>query len=275
MTYHIRKSSGEKQPFDLEKFRRSLRKAGASEKVADQISQAILQKRPKSTKKIHEITADLLKETSPALAGRYNLKRALLDLGPEGFLFEQFIARLLELEGFTTETNVVIPGICVDHEVDVLAHRQNEHCLVECKFHNRPGAKTDVVITLYMQARFQDLQDAAIKHVAHAQTLHTVLVATNTKFTRQAVQYGTCKNMRLLSWDYPEQHSLAQLIERHKLYPITTLASLNNYQKRIFLRSGFVLCKDAPKQRKLLQELKLGSREIDAIIKEAQAVCKL
>ena len=158
MSFYIRKYSGEKQRFDLDKFRRSLFKAGATEQIANTIIDQVMQIRPNSTKKLHEITTKLLQQQALPVADRYNLKRALMEFGPHGFPFEKFVAHLFVAQGYSVQTDVVISGFCVDHEVDVVASKNSNQLMIECKFHNRPGIKSDVKVSLYIQARFEDIR---------------------------------------------------------------------------------------------------------------------
>ncbi len=275
MTFDIRKFSGEKQRFNLDKFRRSLFKAGAKEKEIDYIVSQIKKERPKSTKQIHELATQLLQKRAPAVADRYNLKRALMELGPDGFPFEKFVAKIFEHQGYTTKTNVQIPGACVEHEVDISTQKENQHFMVECKFHNRMGIKSDVKVTLYVQARFEDIRDAWEADPKHLHTFHQAWIATNTQFTSVAIKYAECKGMKLIGWGYPQKDNIAQLIQKYHLFPITTLTSLTKAQKRTFLKQGFVLCKDARKHTKTLQSLGLTPREIKKVIAESEAVCKV
>jgi transposase InsO family protein len=272
---YIRKSSGEKQRFNLHKFRRSLLKAGAQEKDITTIIHRIKKEKPKSTQRIHEIATEMLQKQNPPVADRYNLKRALMELGPHGYPFEKFVAHLFSLQSYKTETNRVVPGACVDHEVDIVANKNNHHYMIECKFHNRIGMKSDVKVTLYVQARFEDIRDAWEQKEHGREEYHQAWVATNTQFTSEAIRYGECKNMQLLGWGYPAKDSLAELIQKYDLFPITTLTSLTKYQKRTFLKKGLVLCKDARSHKKMLENMGLKPREIQKIISEAEAVCKL
>lgn len=123
-----------------------------------------------------------------------------MELGPDGYPFEKYIGQLLEKLGHTVEVNVVIPGVCVDHEIDIMAQKKGHHCIVECKYHNRSGLKTDVKVALYMQARFEDIRDAWERNPHHTQELHNVWIVTNTKFTSEAIKYGICKKMKMISW---------------------------------------------------------------------------
>jgi len=42
-----------------------------------------------------------------------------MNLGPTGYPFEKYIAKVLNTYNFTTKTNQVLNGKCVFHEVDV------------------------------------------------------------------------------------------------------------------------------------------------------------
>ena len=273
--FYIRKTSGEKQRFDLLKFRRSLFKAGASEKEIQSIIRTIKKEKPRSTNRIHEIATELLEKKNPPVADRYNLKRGLMDLGPDGYSFEQFIAQLIEQMGYKTQTNRVIPGACVDHEVDVIATKKGHRCMVECKFHNRVGLKSDVKVTLYVQARFEDIQDQWQRHKSKEGEIQAVWLVTNTQFTSEAIKYGKCKGFRLIGWGYPKQDNLAQLIEKYSLFPITILTSLSKLQKKKLLQNGLVLCKDARKHEKTLAHLGFTVNEIRKLVTNAEAVCKI
>lgn len=270
MSFYIRKYSGEKQRFDLDKFRRSLFKAGASQDIANRIISYVEQARPKNTKQLHNITLQFLQEHEQPVADRYNLKRALMEFGPHGFPFEKFVAQIFRAQGYTVETDVIVPGFCVEHEVDVVANNNSGYQMIECKFHNRAGIKTDVKVSLYIQARFEDI----IARDENKKFKQAWLV-TNTKLTSEAIKYSECKNITVISWAYPSQNNLAHLIQQYSLFPITTLTSLNKYQKQSLLEQGVVLCKDTVNQRANLERAGLKPAEIDKLLQEAQAVCRV
>jgi hypothetical protein len=272
MSFYIRKSSGEKQRFDLDKFRRSLLKSGATKHLAQIIIEQVQKIRPKSTQELHELATKLLQQHALPVADRYNLKRALMEFGPHGYSFEKFIAHLFSLQGYTTQTGIVVPGFCVDHEVDVVAEKNGDRSIIECKFHNRTGLKSDVKIILYVQARFEDIRDA---HQNGHQAFNRAWLVTNTALTTEAIKYGECKKITMISWSYPEQNNLPQLIQYYKLFPITTLTTLNRYQKRLLLQNNLVLCKDIAEQQKTLAQLGLKPKEINKLIRESEDVCQI
>jgi len=95
---------------------------------------------------------------SPSIAARYNLKRALMELGPAGYPFEQFVAHIFSAQDYETIINQIISGNCIDHEIDITATKASKHFMIECKFHNRTGLKTNIKVILYIQARFEDVR---------------------------------------------------------------------------------------------------------------------
>ena len=140
------KASGEREPFSEEKVRQSLKRSGTKSTV---INQVVLKLIPKlydgiTTEQIYQYVFQLLNKLQKHQGYRYSLKNALMQLGPSGYPFEKFISRLLDSQGYQTQTNVIIQGQCVSHEVDVVANKDSHQFLIECKFHNRAGIKTRV-----------------------------------------------------------------------------------------------------------------------------------
>lgn len=275
MTFMIRKSSGTREPFNVKKLETSLKRVHAQPHEIKKIIDYIMQIQPKTTKKVHDEAIAMLHEMRPAVAARYNLKAALMQLGPAGYPFEKFIAHLFAKEGYTTQQGVIISGACVDHEVDVIAIKDNEHCMMECKFHNRRGLKSNVKVTLYVYARYLDIRDQWEAQQDDTHNIHQVWVITNTKFTSEAIKYGLCKRMALVSWAYPRNKGLGTRIDTSGLHPITALTSITLKQKKLLIKEGLVLCRDAAKYRGALNKLGLSTAQINNIIKEAQDVCEL
>jgi len=273
MPFFIRKSSGEKEEFNIKKLHRSLRKSGANSKLIKQITEEIKKQKLRSTKTIHKIVTQMLTKKAPSIAARYNLKRALMELGPAGYPFEQFVAHIFAAQGYATMTNQIINGNCIDHEIDIMATKEKKHFMIECKFHNRIGLKTNIKVILYIQARFEDVRIEWEQVPQDNHEFHRAWVVTNTRFTSKAIKYAECMNIKLLGWKYPENQGIAQLIDSIGLYPITALTSLTQQQKHAFIREGFVLCRDASKNIELLKNLKFSSKQIKKLVKEAETVC--
>lgn len=279
----IVKASGEKELFSDLKLRRSLEKAKASsgiiEKILDQIKNEM--KDGMKTSDIYRYAFSLLRKQDSVIASRYALKRAIMELGPSGHPFEKLVGELLKTKGFSVEVGKIVQGSCVSHEVDVVAEKDDRHIMVECKFHNQPGTKSDVKVALYVQARFEDVQKQWQKQPDHSHRFHEVWLITNTKITSDAIQYASCVGMKAIGWSYPylpagrrQDGSLQNLIESSGIHPLTCLTTLSNTHKRLFLDRGLVFCKEILENKSLLQELGLNELKIKQIEQEINDLCK-
>ena len=272
---NIIKYSGEVEAFNIEKLKRSLRHSKASEKLVLEIVEEVQKQLTEgmTTKQIYEIAYAILKQKSKSGSARYKLKKAIMEFGPTGYPFEKYIGKILEYEGFNTDVGVVMQGHCVTHEVDVAALKANEHYLVECKFHSDQGRNCNVKIPLYIQSRFKDLEAQWLKQKDHSLKFHKGWVYTNTRFSTDAIQFGECAGLGLVSWDYPEQNSLKNKIDRSRLYPITTLSLLSKQDKQNILNKGIVLCREICDNPELLNDLGIAASKKKKILKEANELC--
>lgn len=261
----ITKASGELQEFSQEKLRRSLERSGAESMLADEIVEHISGQvyDSLSTKVIRARALAMLKTHRKSYAARYNLKRAIAALGPSGFPFEQYVARLFDAMGYTTSVGVILRGKCISHEVDVILAKGDIRGLVECKFHALPGMKCDVKIPLYIHSRFQDIE--ASEDQGKPQEREGWVV-TNTRFTDAASAYGSCVGLKMLGWNTgPLGESMERLVDTRGLHPVTCLTSITAERKRQLLADGVVLCQDLLKK----------ADAIDAkAIAEAEELCK-
>lgn len=243
------KESGEKEEFDEQKVRNAVRRAGLSDKESDEI---LNQLRPKlrdgiSTKKIYGLLFSLIDDLKPEVSHRFNLKRALQDIGPEGYEFEDFIARLLTIQGYRTELRQILNGKCVSHEIDVVAVKGNDRYAIECKFHNEAGTKCRIQTALYVYARYLDLVAGNVK-------ITKPWLITNTKFSEDVVRYAECMEMPLLGWRYPLKDGLETLIDRTKCYPVSVIEMSNDSLRRLLSRK-IVTVNDIPESGQALSEL--------------------
>jgi len=270
---YIQKASGERELFSLKKFTDSLHKAGADGALISEITDIIQQQLSTitSTKQLYSIALSYLQNKNPVIACRYNLKEALLLLGPTGFPFEQFVARIFAHQGFQVVTDQIIQGKCVEHEIDVIATKNKQRAFVECKFHHAAGLKVEVTVPLYIKARFDDV--VASHHQSHAD--REIWLATNAKFTSETIRYAQCVNMHLLGWSYPTDNNIQTLIDRFGLHPITVFPHLTTAQKKYLVQHGLVFCKDVTHGSPLLAEIGLNSHEIEQLIQEAHKVCNI
>lgn len=276
MSFYIRRHTGEMEEFDVQKFRRSLTRPGASADLVEQIITHVQQNinNFKTTEDLYRYALEQLKEKNPYVAARYNVKKALLEFGPTGFPFEKYIAEILKAQGYQVLLNQIVRGWCVDHEIDIIAKKDNVNFMVECKFHNELSFFSHVQVPLYTEARFHDIQRTWQKDTGTDRLTHS-WIFTNTSFTYEAIKYGNCIGMQLTSWDYPKENNLADLINKYQLHPITAVPTLNHKQKAYFLNHGFVLAKDVSRHKDLLKQAGLSHKQIEQLFEECTHICKL
>ncbi len=272
----ITKASGKKVPFNAGKLKKSLIRAGASDLEADQILQEVteLLVQGMSTSKIHKTAFRLLKNVSCPVAARYKLKQALLELGPSGFPFEQYIAELLKQQGYSTQVGVFVKGHCVTHEVDVIAVKDSRRMMIECKFHNRAGYVCDVKISLYIQSRFADVATCQNITTGQKEKFDQGWLVTNTRFSEDAAQYGRCMNMHLVGWDHPKGDALKDWVDRSGLHPVTSLTTLTKKEKDQLLSDRIVLCKNILDSRHILEDIGLKAPRLQKVLAECATLCE-
>lgn len=272
----VTKRSGETAEFDRLKLRNSLERSGAGEDVIPEIIKKLnaFLYDGIPTREIYKKAFQLLRRTSRPTAARYKLKRAIMELGPTGYPFEKFVGAILAHQGYRTEVGVVVKGHCVSHEVDVVAEKDNEHFMVECKFHSDEGRNCDVKIPLYIQSRFIDVEKQWQKHPGHDTKFHQGWIYTNTRFTTDAIQFGSCAGLMLVGWNYPKIGSLKDKIDSSGLHPITCLTTLTRSEKQKLLEMDKVLCMDLCNQPGLLKAIGIGKLRQTSILNEANELCR-
>ena len=275
-SFEILKSSGEKVRFSVGKLRNSLRRSGADDKavehivniVRDELYQGI------STKEIYNRAFSLLKKKKSVFASKYKLKKAIYELGPTGFPFERFVGEIMTYSGYEVHIGVQMLGKCVSHEVDVIAKKNGQHILAECKFHGDQANKCDVKVPLYINSRYRDILDSQASN-GKKNMPNEGWVVTNTRFTKDAIAYSNCAGLKLLSWDHPEKNGLKDRIDRLGLYPITVSTLLTNREKQFLLSRDVVLCRNLINDHFYLDHLGISSARKDRILEEIGMLCNV
>ena len=272
----IVKHSGDIVDFEPEKLRISLLKSGASPAIVEDILNKIKKELYEgiSTKHIYKKAFLLLKKEANSHAARYNLRAALQLLGPAGFFFEKYIARLFEAEKYITTTNLVLQGKCVSHEIDILVKKDNAIAMIECKFHSSREAASDVKVPLYVLSRFNDLKDKNHLIFTKKDTVSKCWISTNNRFTYDAVTFAKCSGINLLSWDYPKDNNLKTKNDIDCLYPVTCLTTLSIAEKDKLLFLDVILAKELMNNSDPLEKISLSSNRIKNVLKEVRELCK-
>lgn len=238
----VTKADGSREPFNLEKVKRTAVRAGADEGLAQKVAEEVGKKAYDGipTKDILQIALRILDREEPSVAARYDLKGAIMRLGPAGFIFEQLIADMLGHWGWKTVVHRIMKGKCASHEVDVVAESGNDRAMIEAKYHNQSGIFTGMKDALYVVARFEDLVAAKTKECSFTYPW----LATNTKFSSDVVQYAECRGLKLIGWKYPAKGSIQYLLENKRLYPVTVIRNLDQNSLQKLAEAEMMFCSD-------------------------------
>ena len=277
MAITIVKASGAPEEFDIRKLADSLIRSGTAADVAEEIAAEVSKQIVSSTrtKDIFRMAKKLLRQYNLAAGMRYSLKKAIAMLGPTGYPFEKYVARILKEHGYSTEVDRIIDGFCVSHEVDILASNGNGHYVIECKYHSNGGKPTDVKVALYVHSRFDDIRKAFESSKEHALEIHQGWLVTNTRCTTDAIKYSRCVGLRIISWRYPETGSLEKLIEEKRLYPATILPSARRKSLDALFANNFILAQDIADidEESFLERSGIDRLTARSIKREADKIC--
>ena len=156
--------------------------------------------------------------------------------------------------------------------------------MVEAKFHNETGMKSDLKVVLYVKARFDDLRKMkfnyppashgeALRAGGHERDLDEAWLVTNTKFSSTAIEYGSCQGgLIMIGWNYPPVGNLHDMIIESKLHPLTCLVSMNGREKKALLDQGVVLCKTIKENPDLLSVAGMTEEEKKKVLDEIESL---
>ncbi|MBI4091677.1 MAG: restriction endonuclease [Candidatus Levybacteria bacterium] len=265
------KRDGSEVPFDDQHVLRSIERVGVPKELHDRVLAHIKEKVQAddtiTTDEIFYHIREFLIDKDKKSGLRFNLRQAIFELGPTGFPFEKYLGKIFADQGYKVQTDLIMEGECVSHEIDLLIEKGGRREIVEAKFHNQKIGKTDVQVLLYTYARFLDVKSP--------NNIDGVWVATNTKLTTDAIDYAKCKGVKTLSWNYPEGGSLAEFVEKPKMYPVTTLTDLTGEEERRFIDNGIVLASDLLKvsDEELRTKYLIDEKRIPVIRESAELIC--
>jgi len=265
---YVVKADGTREPFSEEKVLSSMKRAHVPHHLQNKLLSEIKKDLYDNiqTWEIYQKISELLgKSEQPFCKSRYGLKQAIMMLGPTGYPFEDYVAEVLKEDGYLTLVRQIIAGTCVSHEVDVVAVKDSTRVMIEAKFHNNAGARSDLQVAMYTKARFDDIKEK--------NNIATCWLVTNTKATTDAISYAQCTGVKVVSWNYPEGESLREKIEKYHLFPITALCSISHKVKLMLLDEHIVLCKQICENPNLLNTLHLPSDQKKQILDEIHFIC--
>jgi Holliday junction resolvase-like predicted endonuclease len=266
---NVIKANGQREPFNEQKVISSIIRARIPKDLQPQVLAHVKSKSYEGipTGEIYHHILEFLGESShPYSRSSYSLKEAIMLLGPTGYPFEDFIAKILQALGYETKVRQILMGKCVSHEIDILATKGNKTTAIEAKFHNNSGTRSEVQVALYTQARFLDIKEKY--------GITDAWLVTNTKTTTDANTYALCSGLKVISWSFPQEGGLRDLIEKSRLHPITMLTSLPRSHKLTLLNNHIVMCKDIHNDHTILNQLPLSQEEKQRVINELAFICQ-
>jgi hypothetical protein len=236
--FFIYKADGRKVRFNPNKILSTCIRAGASQKTAQRILKKVRSDvyHNMGTSDIYKLVLQAISEEKDELGlhQRYRLKEAIMQLGPSGFAFENYVADLLKYYDLQVSgIRVKISGQCALHEIDLIGISNSKQFMIECKHNSYRGTYVGLKVALYTHARFLDTSPKFSGEI----------IFCNTKISENAKQYAKCIGQQVFSWRYPSEKSLEKIIEQNKLYPITIL-NLSPKELEIFFGIGMMIAKD-------------------------------
>jgi len=272
----IKKVSGEMEAFSRNKLTSSLQRSGADEdtvrSITADVESCLYDGMP--SKKIYDRAFTLLRRNQPGIAARYKLKNAMMELGPTGYPFEYFVGQVFKALGFQVEVGQVLQGHCVTHEVDVIATMDHHQHFIECKYYQHTGKNANVQVPLYIRSRVDDIINYRKDLPQYAGYTFHGGVATNTRFTSDAVSFGECTGLQMLSWDYPQGNGLKEIIDRERLFPVTVLTRLLIVEKQNLMEQGIVICSQLVEDPDVLGSIGLDQIRQRKVMEEVESLCR-
>ena len=267
----VKKNSGELIPYNPNALKRSLTKSGAKKEEVEDVFEKISKDLYEgiTTRELYRTAFQYLKDYRSSYAARYSLKRALRDLGPEGYYFEMWFARVMQAAGYETIHSETVQGNAVTHEIDVVAAKENQLIFCECKFRNDEEAKISVTTPMYFLSRMKDVEQHTYHFFGRDMKPSKGYLVTNAYLTTDSIEFANYYGIGLISWDYPENKSIKYLVDNAGLYPVTCLTTLTDEQEKILLSKDCILVKDLVQNQKTLDSLNLSKEVMDAVLEEA------
>ncbi|MCX6820814.1 MAG: restriction endonuclease [Candidatus Aenigmarchaeota archaeon] len=237
---NVTKFDGSLQPLDRAKIARTCVRMGADPAFAEQIAARIEADAYEgiTTKRIMQMIFSSLRRRMPEMRHRIDMRTAMAMMRPKPD-FELFAAQLLRAYGYRTQSNRIIRGRYVEHEIDAIAENGKDVFYVEVKHHVNAHTFMGVDVALQARATFEDLVDGH-KDGMNRIPFTKAMLFTNAKMSDHAMRYADGRGIRYISWDAPEGRSLGDIIDECSLYPITLMRDLDSGTQAMLGDAGIV-----------------------------------
>jgi ATP cone domain/Restriction endonuclease len=258
LAFFVTKADGTKQMFDEEKIVKTCQRMGANRDVAIQVTREVENNLYEgiTTQKILQLIFTQMRKHKPAVKHLFDLKYgiSLMEPKPE---FEAFVRVVLAHSGFQVKSNMILKGLCGEHEVDAIATKDGLTYFVEAKHHLSYHALTGLDESRIARAIIEDLTDNYAQNETGIK-IDRAMIVTNTRYSDHAVIYGSCRGILQVGWASPEGFGLRDIVEKHKLYPLSCLRGVSTETRLRFVEEGIVLIKQLLEQDSSYLERKIG-----------------
>ena len=273
----VTKFNGELIDYNPKALKISLTKSGATREEVEEVFELM---EPQiydgiKTQDLYDLAFKSLKKYRGSYAARYSLKKALRDLGPEGYFFEKYIKRLMESAGFNAINGETVQGDAVTHEIDVVIEKNDKLYFCECKFRNDVDAKISVTTPMYFMSRMTDVKNRTYSYFGKNLKPSKGFLVTNAYLTTDSIDWAKYYNIGLISWNFPENMSLKYLIDSLAIYPITCLTVLTKDQLKELMQNDCLLVKDIIEKEDYITSLHLDDKLIEELVEEAKELIEI
>lgn len=268
------KANGSRQLFDKEKIVKTCLRMGASRQVAYEVAAKIESRLYEgiTTARILQMIFRFLPKYKPATRHLIDLRKglSLMRSKPE---FEVFVQLLLAHNGFEVSPNQLVKGKCVEHEVDAIARKGGVTYFVEVKHHANYHTPTGLDESRIARAVLEDVVEG-FSLGENGLKVDRAMIVTNTRYSEHAARYGECRGILQIGWSSPTGLDLQGMIEKKKLYPLTSLRGLRREVKEKLGNVGVVLMKQLVEEKPsiLAQRTGLSQVTLGEVVERARVV---
>jgi ATP cone domain/Restriction endonuclease len=241
LSIFVKKADGTRQTFEREKIVRTCLRMGASVQVASQVADKVEARIYDgiSTAAILQMILRFMRRQKPDVRNLFDLRKGLSLMVPKPE-FEVFVRSLLSSKGFEVSPNELLVGKCVLHEVDGIAKRGGVTYFVEAKHHVNYHALTGLDESRIARAILEDVGEGFALGRSGSK-IDGAMIVTNTRYSDEALQYGSCRGILQIGWSSPAGGGLQNLIDGMSMFPLSCLKGVG-WDARVRLAdSGVVL----------------------------------
>jgi hypothetical protein len=270
---YVTKADGSKQIFNKQKIINTCLRLQATleqaQSIADKIEARAYDGIP--TKEILQMIFQYMKKYRPAIGYQIDLRQAIAMFRSKPD-FEIYVAKIFEAFGYKVETNLIIQGNCIEHEIDVVARKEEEVILIEAKHHVNHHTYSGLDVFLQLNSTLEDLKEGYQAGKNNFRFTKAVLIC-NTKVSEHAKRYALCKGLEFIAWKFPPERGLERIIEENKLYPITFLKEIERGEAYKLADVGIVTVKQLlDDTEKIARNAGIGKNRILKLQRDAKIV---